>query len=91
MDYPLQLVSQLKPQLRSLRKAKGWTQADLAQALNVSQSRVAAIEQNPGVVSVAQLMQILQLLGARLTLNDDRTPPRRDQGKSRPSSDNPTW
>jgi HipA-like protein len=39
-DYPVALHSQLKQYLRSMRKARGLTQADLAKRLGVGQSRV---------------------------------------------------
>jgi HTH-type transcriptional regulator / antitoxin HipB len=70
MDYPVPLASQLRQLLRSLRKARGWTQVDLAQRLGVVQSRVATIERDPGAVSVEQLLHILALLGAQLVVRD---------------------
>jgi len=70
MDYPVALASQLRQLLRSLRKARGWTQADLAQRLGVVQSRVATIERDPGAVSVEQLLRILALLGAQMVVRD---------------------
>ncbi len=70
MDYPVALASQLRQLLRSLRKARGWTQADLAQRLGVVQSRVAAIERDPGAVSVEQLLHILALLGAQMVVRE---------------------
>lgn len=75
MDYPLTLVTDLRPHLRSLRKARGWTQAMLAQRLGVVQSRVADIEANPGAVSVEQLMQVLSMLDAGLVVRVDPTSP----------------
>lgn len=70
MDYPVSLAHQLRQLLRSLRKARGWTQADLAQRLGVVQSRVAAIERDPGAVSVEQLLHTLALLGAQMVVRD---------------------
>ena len=70
MDYPVALPSQLKQQLRSLRKAQGLTQAGLARLLGVVQSRVADIEANPGAVSVEQLMQVLHVLNAQVLIRD---------------------
>ncbi len=70
MDYPVSLASQLRQLLRSLRKARGWTQADLAQRLGVVQSRVATIERDPGAISVEQLLHILALLGAQMVVRD---------------------
>ena len=74
MDYPVAIHSQLKQYLRSMRKARGLTQADLAKRLGVGQSRVADIEANPGAVSVEQLLQVLALLNAQLVVRDTQGP-----------------
>lgn len=68
MDHLLQLPDQLALHLKSLRKAAGVSQAELAQRLGVSQSRVAAIERDPAAISVRQLMEILQLLDVDLLM-----------------------
>ncbi|MFG0600152.1 helix-turn-helix domain-containing protein [Delftia sp. WSY_4] len=68
MDHLLQLPDRLALHLKSLRKAAGVSQAELAQRLGVSQSRVAAIERDPAAISVRQLMEILQLLDADLLM-----------------------
>jgi len=68
MDHLLQLPDQLALHLKSLRKAAGVSQSQLAQRLGVSQSRVAAIERDPAAISVRQLMEILQLLDADLLM-----------------------
>ena len=73
MDYPVALSNQLKQHLRSLRKARGLTQAGLAQLLGVVQSRVADIEANPGAVRVEQLLQILNVLNAQVVIRDNRS------------------
>lgn len=67
-DLTLQLPSQLGPHLRSLRRARKMTQRDLAARIGVTQARVAAIEANPAVVSVGQLMTILAALGVDVAL-----------------------
>nr|WP_256489938.1 helix-turn-helix transcriptional regulator [Ideonella oryzae] len=61
--------------LKSLRKARRLTQAQLAQRLGVVQSRVADIERNPGAISVEQLLQLLALLDAQLVVRDVPPPP----------------
>ncbi|MGR4870344.1 helix-turn-helix domain-containing protein [Variovorax sp. LARHSF232] len=71
MDFPIHLPSQLREHLRALRKARGLTQAALGQLLGVGQARIAEIENNPGVVSVDQLMKLLSALRASLVLRDD--------------------
>ncbi len=70
MDYVISISDQLAPQLRSLRKARGLGQADLALKLGLSQSRIAAIERNPAAVSAGQLLEILKVLGVDLVLRD---------------------
>lgn len=70
MDYPVQLSSQLQQLLKSLRKSRQMTQAELAQRLGVVQSRVADIERDPGAVSVAQLLQVLAMLGAQMVVRE---------------------
>ncbi len=75
MDYPVQLSSQLQLQLKSLRKSRQMTQAELARRLGVVQSRVADIERDPGAVSVEQLLQVLAMLGAQLVVRETATGP----------------
>lgn len=70
MDYPVQLSSQLQQLLKSLRKSRNMTQADLAQRLGVVQSRVADIERDPGAVSMEQLLQVLAMLGAQMVVRE---------------------
>lgn len=73
MDYAVQLTSQLQQLLKSLRKSRRMTQADLARRLGVVQSRVADIERDPGAVSLEQLMQVLGMLGAQLVVRENAT------------------
>jgi len=70
MDYLISISDQLAPQLRSLRKARGLSQVDLASKLQVSQSRIAAIERHPAAVSTGQLLEILKVLKVGLVLRD---------------------
>jgi HTH-type transcriptional regulator / antitoxin HipB len=68
--FPVQTPSQLSVHIKSLRKARGLTQAALGQRVGVKQVRVADIENNPGAVSLDQLLQVLHALDARLLLAD---------------------
>lgn len=68
--YPIHTPAQLSVHIKSLRKARGLTQAALGLRLGVKQVRVAEIENNPGSVSVEQLVQVLHALDARLLLAD---------------------
>lgn len=47
------------------------TQAGLGQLLGVGQARIAEIENNPGVISVDQLMKVLSVLRTSMVLHDD--------------------
>lgn len=71
MEYPLQTAKQLTVHLKSLRSAKGLSQKDLGQLLGLGQVRIANIENNPGAISVDQLIKILQLLDTRLILQSN--------------------
>ena len=74
MDYPIQSPGQLTAHLRALRKARGWSQAQLGAVLGVGQSRITRIERDPTAISVDQLLGLLGALGAQLVLrpNDAR-------------------
>jgi HTH-type transcriptional regulator / antitoxin HipB len=75
MEFPILLSAQLREHLRSLRKTRGLTQAQLGHLLGVGQARVAEIELNPGVVSVDQLLRMLSALQTTLVLRDEVAPP----------------
>lgn len=83
MDHPLQLASQLGRHLKSLRKSRGLTQAQLGALLGVGQVRVAAIEKNPASVSFDQLLRLLAALNAQLVL---RATPQSGGDESSPNS-----
>ncbi|MEO6625522.1 MAG: helix-turn-helix domain-containing protein [Burkholderiaceae bacterium] len=68
--FQVQTPSQLSVHIKSLRKARGLTQAVLGQRIGVKQVRIADIEKNPGAVSLDQLLQLLHALDARLLLAD---------------------
>lgn len=69
-NFTLSLAQQMSVHIKSLRRARGLTQQGLADLIGVGQARVAAIEKNPGAVSLDQLLQIVHALGARLQLVD---------------------
>jgi len=74
MDYPIQLPDQLREYLRGLRGQRGLTQAALGRLIGVSQGRIAEIELNPGVVSMAQMMRVLAALPAGLVVRNEAAP-----------------
>ncbi len=68
MDYLIQTPAQLSAHLRSLRKARGFTQAQLGDRVGLDQTRIAKIERDPRLVSVGQLLRILAVLSVRVVL-----------------------
>ncbi|OEZ51711.1 helix-turn-helix domain-containing protein [Duganella sp. HH105] len=66
MKQILSLSKQLGPLLQSARKATGLSQAELAQRLGISQSRISAMELAPGSINVEQLLALLAALNYEL-------------------------
>ena len=71
MDYPIQSPGQLSSHLRSLRKSRGFNQAQLGAALGVGQTRIARIERDPPAVSVEQFLALLGALGVQMVLRSN--------------------
>ena len=65
---PLQTPTQLADHLRSFRKARGLTQAQLGRLVGIDQTRMARIEKDPDRVSVNFLMKVLTALRVRVLL-----------------------
>jgi HTH-type transcriptional regulator/antitoxin HipB len=82
MDHPIQASTQLSAHLKSLRQAKGLSQAELGRLLGVGQVRIANIEKDPANISVDQLIRILHLLDTRLVLQPNSPPPGARPGES---------
>ncbi len=66
--------TQLPAHLKSLRKTRGLTQAQLARRLGIRQSRLADIENHPATVSSAQLLDLFAALGVEVLLRLKPTP-----------------
>ena len=66
--FPIRFADQMREHLRSLRKKRGLTQAQVGALMGVSQARIAEIEAKPGLVNFDQMLQLLSLLGASLSL-----------------------
>ena len=75
MDLTLAFPAQLSLHLRSLRKARGLTQVQLAARMGVAQSRISAIEKDAATLTSEQLFRWLAALGASLVLRMDDAPP----------------
>lgn len=67
-QLPLQTPAQLADHLRSFRKARGLTQAQLGRLVGIDQTRIARIEKDPHRVSVNVLMKVLAALRVRVLL-----------------------
>lgn len=71
MNYPVKILSQLRPILKGFRKARHLTQADLAKKLGITQQSYAQLEANPASASIERLFKVLQLLEVDLVLSDN--------------------
>ena len=60
--------AQLSAHLKSLRRIRKLTQAQLAKRLGIGQSRFADIEKHPEIVSSAQLLDLFAALGVEVLL-----------------------
>jgi HTH-type transcriptional regulator/antitoxin HipB len=78
----LQTPAQLSAHLRSFRKARRLTQAQVGALVGLEQTRIAKIERDPSLVSVGQLMQLLSALRVRVLLD-----PLSDEGSKETKSD----
>mgnify|MGYP000169642652 CR=1 FL=1 len=67
-SHPLINPRQLGTILQSARKAQRLTQAELAERVGMSQSRVSYLEKNAAEISVGQLMRMCTVLGLELTI-----------------------
>ena len=74
MHYPVSTPQQLGPILVGMRKARGLTQAQVGQMLNVNQKRVARIEGAPGVTSFNQISRMVSFLGGRFVIEMQAVP-----------------
>jgi transcriptional regulator with XRE-family HTH domain len=68
MGYPIQTAAQLATHLRALRNARHLTQAQLGKLMGLPQSRIAKIERDPTLVSMRQVLQLLNALGVQVIL-----------------------
>lgn len=64
----VQSPSQLSVHLKSLRKSRSLTQADMADRLQITQERYSQIERNPEAVATERLLQIFAVLGVDMLL-----------------------
>lgn len=79
---PLQSPAQLSAHLKSLRKTRKLTQAQLATRLGIGQPRLADIEKHPESVSSAQLLDLFAALGVEVLLRL-KTAPKHPENRAR--------
>ena len=75
MLYTINTLDQLKPVLVGYRKARGFSQKDMAEKLGVKQQSYQYLESNPQKITVARLFRVLNLLGVKLHLSDNAYTP----------------
>jgi HTH-type transcriptional regulator/antitoxin HipB len=86
MNYPVSTPQQLGPILVGMRKARGLTQTQVGQLLNVNQKRVARIEGAPGVTSFDQISRLVSFLGGRVVIEMKEAPAAQDAALRRANS-----
>lgn len=59
----VQSPAQLSLHLKSLRKSRGMTQADMAKRLQITQVRYSQMERNPELIATGRFLEILAVLG----------------------------
>lgn len=77
MKQILSVTDQAGPLLQAARKSAGLSQTALARRLGISQSRMSAMEFDPGSISLAQLLAMCSALNLELVV----------QTKGRPGDD----
>lgn len=74
-SHPIALASQVGNALRSARKARKLSQAQLAGRMGLSQNRLSELERNPGALSLDQLLALCTHLGLQLSLHSHNDAP----------------
>jgi HTH-type transcriptional regulator/antitoxin HipB len=69
-----------------MRKARGLTQTQVGQLLNVNQKRVARIEGAPGVTSFDQISRLVSFLGGRFVIEMKDAPAGQGAAPRQPNS-----
>jgi HTH-type transcriptional regulator / antitoxin HipB len=68
--YRVDTPQQLRTILRSLRQARGLTQAQLGERLGVTQKRIARIEAAPEVTAYDQIARMVTAMGYRIVIEE---------------------
>jgi HTH-type transcriptional regulator/antitoxin HipB len=67
--YPIKTPSQLPLVLKGFRKARGLTQAAIAQRLGITQQSYAYFEANPASATLDRLFVVMRILGVEIVLD----------------------
>ncbi|OZI44764.1 transcriptional regulator [Bordetella genomosp. 5] len=70
ISHPVVSAGQLSAMLQAARKAKGWTQSELASRVGLSQSRISHLELNAHELSVEQLLAWCGALGLEVVIGN---------------------
>ncbi len=74
MQQILSISDQLTPLLQAVRKSAGLSQTDLAKRLDLSQSRMSAMELDPASMRLDQLLSICATLQLELVVQTKGAP-----------------
>ena len=91
MKQVLSVADQLGPLLQAARKAAGLSQTALGSRLGISQSRVSAMELDPGSISLAQLLSMCSALGMELLVQTRTGPGGSQSGHNDDVTATPEW
>ena len=80
MQQILSLSDQLAPLLQAARKAAGLSQTELARRLDLSQSRMSAMELDPASIRLDQLLSICATLQLELVVQTKVSPESKQPG-----------
>ena len=74
MQQIISLADQLTPILQAARKAAGLSQTDLAQRMDLSQSRMSVMELDPSSIALDQLLRLCASLQLELVVQSKAPP-----------------
>ncbi|ADL55004.1 helix-turn-helix domain protein [Gallionella capsiferriformans ES-2] len=69
MNYSIKPLSQLPLMLKGFRKARGLTQAVMAEKLGITQQSYAYFEANAATATLDRLFMVLRILGVEISLD----------------------
>lgn len=88
MKQILSVADQAGPLLQAARKSAGLSQTALAHRLGISQSRMSAMELDPGSISLAQLLAMCSALRLELLVQTKGLP---DDARAETDLTEPEW